>query len=341
MRLISGWNGPYVWVNLLNVGNLVLEILADNGGDLSQSLLLDTECETSECAFNAVQLRAVRASSDSASGSTGEALDVVPSNRSELSRLSDSIWPFKGTKGGAVQGKDYNSKCFNNAGATGCGTSSATGSCVCPNGCMGADGSCYSQQNKLISRDFTLSNGEWSDHKMYVQRLSVFGQMKTTSLSSSYNLGQDKFNLYELPGLFEGQKEYFLASAKWSDYVVAMQATAGTAFTLWGAYSVGLGTEHKPWSLKDIMLRICSARNKGHPDAVMIGTSVPQGGSTIWAYIHRGSYFVYGYWYPEQLIKSKILPTGGKETQSPQNLPGKGGLWIPSPPFPRGLLPDC
>mmetsp|Transcript_60676 Transcript_60676/g.196558 ORF Transcript_60676/g.196558 Transcript_60676/m.196558 type:complete len:121 (+) Transcript_60676:164-526(+) len=105
---------------------------------------------------------------------------------------------------------DYNAKCYNSAGGPGCkqvaGLAKSAGRCVCDNGCMGADGNCYTDENKLLADKFTLKNAQWPAYSMYVQRMSAFGQMKTTSTSSAYNMGQDLFRLYELPGLHHGAR---------------------------------------------------------------------------------------------------------------------------------------
>jgi len=203
---------------------------------------------------------------------------------------------------------------------------------------MGADGSCWSQNNTAIGGGFTLSNMKWPSWKLYVQGLSAFGQLRATRMHSMLNRGQDRFQLYELPGDLDGQKQYVLASHKWKDHVVMMDMTGGTAFSLWGAYAVDLAEYHEPWELKNIMLRVCSARSKSHPDAIMIGTSSAPAGSTSWMYLKEGTYNVFGYWYPERLIKAVV--TGG----GPFNVSGTpedDGYWIPKPAFERGVLPDC
>eukprot|EP00443_Scrippsiella_acuminata_P000107 CAMPEP_0115242626 /NCGR_PEP_ID=MMETSP0270-20121206/39051_1 /TAXON_ID=71861 /ORGANISM="Scrippsiella trochoidea, Strain CCMP3099" /LENGTH=342 /DNA_ID=CAMNT_0002657701 /DNA_START=50 /DNA_END=1075 /DNA_ORIENTATION=+ len=320
---------------------------ADAGDD--DPLRADDECvaedgSDGECALSAAQLRAAKLAAGPSEADAGasatsnvaikatasvdagaEIKDVDLDEGNASSAASAQTWPFSSS------GIKYSASCFGNAGADSCKqlATMKEGRCMCIDGCMGADGSCYTKQtNKVVAKSFAIKNLKWPTYKMYVQRMSVFGQMKTTSFSSSYNMGQDLFTLYELPGEFEGKKEYFLASSKWPDYVVAIKATGGTAFSLWGAYSVSLESEHAPWSLREIMLRICSARKFGHPDAIMIGTSQPHGGSTIYAYIHSGSYLVYGYWYPERLIESKILPSSlsGKEknASSPASTPGEG-----------------
>lgn len=315
---------------------------AEDAAAAAAALREDDECGApgaggpGACALSAVQLRAEVDEEERAAGDRASAAGAA-----DRRAAANATWPFSSTP-------TYTASCFGNAGAELCATANAPqsqGRCACPDGCLGADGNCYQQENKVIAKDFTIKNMKWPDNKMYVQRLSVFNQMKTTGFSSTYNLGQDLFTLYELPGTLEGYKEYFLASSKWPDYVVAIDTTGGTAVSLWGAYAVSLTKNHQPWNLRNVMMRVCSVRNKGYPNAVMIGSSLKQAGSAVWAYIHSGSYFVYGYWYPERLIESKIIPSGqaasGAPAPGPAQVPGEPGYWIPDPPFKAGLIPDC
>lgn len=313
-----------------------------SAADVSEAILVaDDECSAEasagvspesplRCGLSALQLRAEKA--DPVHTQRARA----PASMLEANRSIETIWPLSPSP-------KYDATCFGSAGAEYCGKSGKgpnTGSCVCDQGCMGANGNCYPKANKPIGKAFSLSNKRWPNYKMYFQRASVFGQLKLTSLSSSYNLGQDKFTLYELPGDLDGQKQYFLASDLWKDHVVAMQNTGGTSVSLWAAYAFSLTKHHQPWNLRDIMLRVCSARSQGHPDAIMIGTSTTFGGSTVWAYAKSGTYLVYGYWYPERLITSKIVSSESTK-DGISHFPGKSGYWIPSPPIKRDLLPDC
>lgn len=203
---------------------------------------------------------------------------------------------------------------------------------------MGADGDCWSKHNTAIGSGFTLTNMKWSSWKLYIQSLSAFGQLRATRVHSALNLGSDKFQLYEFPGVLDGQKQYILASHRWTDHVVMMDMTGGTALSLWGAYAVDLAEYHEPWELKNVMLHVCSARSKGHPDAIMIGSSSHPAGSAAWMYLKEGTFNVFGYWYPERLIAAVV--TGG----GPMNIsdsPGDGGYWIPNPAFAPDVLPDC
>jgi len=301
---------------------------------VGSALGADDECQADDehCALSAAQLRADKLSASAKDVAGAKATADLATNEAAAGWLN----------GAGIQ---YNAQCFDNTGSPDCRNDKAKGNggtCTCINGCMGADGNCHTAQNKVLAKDFILHNKQYPKYLLYVKRLTVFGQMSTTSYSTSYNMGQDKFTLYELPGKLDGKSEYFLASSKWPDYVVSIQGTGGTAVSLYGAYAVSLKKFHAPWNLKDVMMRVCSARKLGHPDAIMVGTSVPSGGSTIWSYVHGGSYLVYGYWYPEQLIESKIVPgMAPKDNSTISSVPGMGGLWVPTPPFPQGLLPDC
>merc|ERR1712232_1256237 len=102
----------------------------------------------------------------------------------------------------------YSAKCFGYTGGTcvseGCSperkAECVSGKCICP-GCAGADGACHAETNKLLASGFYLKNAKYPNYKMYFQRFSAFGQMKTTKMWSSLNSEQDKFDLYEVPGL--------------------------------------------------------------------------------------------------------------------------------------------
>jgi len=192
-----------------------------------------------------------------------------------------------------------------------------SGKCVCKQGCAGADGKCHSQHNRLVAKGVLLRNAKYSHYKMYFQRVSTFGQMKTTRASSWMNMQQDKFDIYEAPGSDSGHKEYFLASGKWPDYVVGMKATTGTAMSPFAAYAVNLhkkGGVFDAWGPSNIMLRICeTASGMLQVGAKMSDTKM------IWAYVHHGSWYVYG----------------------SLSSPGWGGEWKPEPALSAGTFPRC
>jgi len=232
--------------------------------------------------------------------------------------------------------------CFGNLGSRHCQRQAlANGTCVCKDGCMGADGNCWSQKNKRIGSGFTLTNMQWHSYKVYVQGLSVFGQLMVTQVPSPLNLGQDKFELYELPGRLHDKKRYALASHRWTDHVVMMDMTYGTAMGLWAAYAVDLANYHEPWDLENIMVHVCSARSKGQPDAIMIGSSSSLAGSAAWMYLKDRSFGVFGYWYPERLIAATAAVALNGGVMNVTSIPGHAAYWVPDPPFATGVLPDC
>lgn len=47
-----------------------------------------------------------------------------------------------------------------------------------------------------------------------------------------------------------------------------------------------------PWKPEDIMLRVCDLTSHGQPGAVQIGSAGAV--RTVWAYVHHGSWSVYG-----------------------------------------------
>jgi len=191
------------------------------------------------------------------------------------------------------------------------------GKCICAHGCAGADGKCYHHHNRLIAKGVLLRNAKYTHYKMYFQRFSTFGQMKTTRASSWMNMKQDKFDIYEVPGSDSGHKEYFLASSKWRDYVVGMKATTGTALSPFAAYAVNLhskGGIFDAWGLSNIMLRVCETAN----GMLQVGAKMSDA-KMIWAYVHHGSWYVYG------SVSS----------------PGWGGEWKPEPALPQSSFPPC
>ncbi|CAJ1345753.1 unnamed protein product [Effrenium voratum] len=111
--------------------------------------------------------------------------------------------------------------------------------------------------------------------------------MSTSNMPSFSFMGSDEFDLYRVPGLFNGKALFMIASHKWPTYVLAIRATTGTAFSPFGTYSVELKD-----TSEDIMLQVCSMASRGKPTAIMIGSA----GSlkSIWAYVHTGSWGVWG-----------------------------------------------
>jgi len=179
------------------------------------------------------------------------------------------------------------------------------GQCLCPTGCTGADGSCHHEQSyKLVGSGFTLTNQEYDWQKMYMPSTAPLDQLKTTAFSSLFNGGKDKFFLHKLPGKLMGHRDYFLSTQAFPDYTAAIRPTAGTAFSLFGAYELGLN-KALPWGPEDLSVRVCS---KGS-GMLMIGS--PGETKTAWFYIHHGSWNVYGW-------------TLGD--------PGASGVWISDPP---------
>mmetsp|Transcript_73305 Transcript_73305/g.177311 ORF Transcript_73305/g.177311 Transcript_73305/m.177311 type:complete len:293 (+) Transcript_73305:81-959(+) len=183
--------------------------------------------------------------------------------------------------------------------------------CMCTTGCTGADGTCYQGTYPILAAGFTLTNKEYTWQKLYFPALAPLDQLKTSAMASFFMLGKDKFILHQLPGTVAGKKDYFLTCQRFPDYVAAIRATAGTAFSLFGAYEVGLAWEFAPDRLA---VQVCS---KGDGQ-IMIGS--PGAMATEWFYIHHGSWNVYG--------------DSSRE-------PGDGAVWVSDPPIPDGMLPVC
>ncbi|CAK9024644.1 unnamed protein product [Durusdinium trenchii] len=191
------------------------------------------------------------------------------------------------------------------------------GKCMCPHGCAGADGRCYQSPNMVVASSFILTNVKYPKYRMYFKRVTTWGQMGTSSMPSFSFFGADLFDLYRVPGLFDGKALFMIASHKWPSYVLAIRATTGTALSPFGTYSVELKDTSAPWKPEDIMLRVCSMASYGKPNAIMIGSAGAV--KTIWAYVHMGSWSVYG----------------------SMSSPGDGGGWMPNPPIPYAAIPPC
>lgn len=185
------------------------------------------------------------------------------------------------------------------------------GLCECIKACTGADGACYSGTYPVVASGFTLTNNKYQWQKMYMPAASIFNQLMTTVASSDFLLGKDKFILHELPGSVAGHKDYFLTTERFPNYVAAIRATTGTAFSPFAGYEIGLYKEYSPDRLA---VRVCSKGN----GMVMIGS--PGATQTEWFYIHHGSWRVYGWGVSN---------------------PGNGAVWDTNPAIPDGVLPVC
>lgn len=261
------------------------------------ALALDDECaaEDEQCTLNAVQLRTQRHSTEA-------------------------------HKANRTRGEMGNATCYAYTGGTclteGCkpmrhATCDNSSRCVCASGCSGADGVCYNRTNELIVGDFVLRNVKYSNYKMYFQRMSIFGQIKTTALPTYLNGDQDKFDLYAVPGANGTMKGYMMSSSKWKEQVFAIRPTAATALSPFGGFAVNIEADHVvPWNPTDIMLQLCAVTTPGYEGSVQIGSL---GSITKWAYLHHGSWFLY----------------------ASLSAPGSGGYWRPEPLFKEGMFPPC
>jgi len=193
------------------------------------------------------------------------------------------------------------------------GASCRDGYCLCEGACTGADGKCYDSKYEMVADGFTLTNVKYKGQKMYMPATSMLDSVRTTAFPSSLNGGKDRFVLYQLPGNLSGHTGYFLSTQRFSDYVVALRATTGTALSPFGAYEVGLADQ---FSVAKIAVRVCS---KGDGKVMIGGESIL--GKTEWFYIHHLSWIVYGW----GLFSS----------------PGDGGVWQADPPIPEEGLEPC
>lgn len=312
-----------------------------------EQLDVDDECHMSEdtCALEATQLRAVKSAqehnvSDAKGSQEGEEVpgihlgpearyskeDLVKLLELHQQRMNSSErWGSSSSSSPMAQPFNLASSCYSFTGGTcayaGCSSfrmaQCQAGKCMCPNGCAGADGRCYHSPNLVVASSFILTNVKYPSYRMYFKRITTWGQMGTSSMPSFSFMGSDLFDLYRVPGLFDGKALFMIASHKWPSYVLAIRATTGTAFSPFGTYSVELKDTSAPWKPEDIMLRVCSMGSYGKHNAIMIGSAGKV--KSIWAYVHMGSWSVYG---------------------SISN-PGEGGEWAPNPPMPYGAIPPC
>lgn len=293
----------------------------------------DDECAAvgaeGSCALSAAQLRAERLGAERSR--RPEASSLGGASLASAARGAPAAAPARNASFVDLDSPTYDVKCFAYTGGT-CVTEACnaerkaecvSGKCVC-SGCAGADGTCHDDTNKLVASGFYLKNAKYDQYKMYFQRVSTFGQLSTTKMWSSLNFDQDKFSIYELPGKGEdGKPEYFLGSYKWSDYVVGFKATTGTAFSPFAAYAVDLNKKGKLlsiWGPSNIMLNVCRVNKASYQGGLQIGAKISATGGNIWAYVHGGSWFVYG----------------------SLSSPGEGGIWYPDPPLPAtAQIPEC
>mmetsp|Transcript_68360 Transcript_68360/g.190725 ORF Transcript_68360/g.190725 Transcript_68360/m.190725 type:complete len:310 (+) Transcript_68360:77-1006(+) len=173
----------------------------------------------------------------------------------------------------------------------------AEAKCVCKSGCTGVDGVCRDETYTKVGSDFTLVNVKYNWQGLYMQRFGVLGQLMTSAAPDSLFFGSNKFDLFELPGRIKGHKEYLLTSKIWPNWVASIRTTgsvlSGSA-SLWGLYALNLYHTIAPWDPQSLVVRICSMEKHGYKNAIMIGSPGATGRS-IKAYLHHGSWFVYGW----------------------------------------------
>eukprot|EP00435_Cladocopium_sp_Y103_P040274 s681_g10.t3 len=257
---------------------------------VAEQLVRDDECASAtDCTLAALQLHAVKGqeeranTSSNSSGLQHAALEDLslpmisqgPEARYSKEQLvkllelhqqrmnSSERWGGASSSSPMAQPFNLASSCYSFTGGT-CAFASCSsfrmaqcqaGKCMCPGGCAGADGRCYNSPNLLVASSFILTNVQYPSYRMYFKRITTWGQMGTSSMPSFSFMGADLFDLYRVPGLFNGKALFIIASHKWPSYVLAIRATTGTAFSPFGTYSVELKDTSAPWKPEDIMLR--------------------------------------------------------------------------------------
>jgi len=130
-----------------------------------------------------------------------------------------------------------------------------------------------------------------------------------------FNNGKDYFNLYKMAGPQGGKPKYILQSSAWANTVARIASTTGTSFSSKGFYATDLDAAYGP---DKIALSVCYSHTH---KALAFGNDA----GDVWAYVHKGSWLVYGY-------------KGSRKDA------GDGALWQPDPPFTAeefDKIPDC
>lgn len=187
--------------------------------------------------------------------------------------------------------------------------------CVCEAACAGSDGKCHKgKTNTVVATDFTLTNVYWPRYSMFFEGVSAMGQLKTTNAYSWMNMGKDKFSFYRLPGP-SNETRFLLGSVAYPSEAARVASTSGTAISGQGLDAIDLSDAV---SLDKLAVSACYDKAKS---AVMVGDKAGE----TWAYVHRGSWLVYG----SSAQRCKV---------------GERGLWTPFPAFTAeqiSMLPAC
>merc|ERR1711920_54510 len=91
-------------------------------------------------------------------------------------------------------------------------------------------------------------------------------------------------------GKFRDHKRYLLSFANYQDKVVTIQPCKA-CWSTWGFYAVSLVGENTP---QEISVRICNMKGLLGEDGLKIGRTL-RNGHNVWARVHEGSDFVYGW----------------------------------------------
>lgn len=163
---------------------------------------------------------------------------------------------------------------------------------------------------------------------MYFQRADANGQMAASRMYGALMGSQDKFDLYEMPSSAPDRRGFVLSSPRWPGKVLGFKATPDSSVNSVGAYGMNLDKGlaeiyHDADAAQGhytVELFLCEiVRERPHEARVQVGAKFGSHGATVWAYVDRSSLYVFG--------------TLGN--------PGTEGTWLPEPPLPRGLLPEC
>jgi len=163
--------------------------------------------------------------------------------------------------------------------------------CTCPTGCAGADFACHDTEYTKVADDFQLTNSHWPGQNLYISTFFTFSQLRVSTSST------DTFSLHELPGKNskDGLKRYMLASTSSPDYVVALMGNKAANVVPYPGMSLfEVDAVNQLMDPTLVFWIVC--KPKSGAKGLQFGV-LSQDGYYIWAYVHTGSWLVYGWFH--------------------------------------------
>jgi len=163
--------------------------------------------------------------------------------------------------------------------------------CSCPTGCAGADFACHDTDYTKVADKFQLTNSHWPDQHLYVPTFFAYNQLRVSTTST------DTFSLHEVPGKNskDGLKRYMFASTSSPDYVVALRANKADDITgLPSTNEFEVDVIHELSDPTWVFWIVC--KPKSGAKGLQFGV-LSSDGYYVWAYVHTGSWLVYGWFH--------------------------------------------